>query len=99
MDRPILRARLSVAWPVWAGGYPTVDQALSAVSDLGNVLTVEMVPRFAEVFGSEPLVFDVSVSGGGYRSVPGLWPRGHPPNSIDVFLAKSRRLGSRSNSI
>lgn len=81
-----LRAQFSLAWSVWAGGYPKPEEALGVLSGLREQLQRSVVQRLDSYLGAHFEVLDLQFQIGGYRPIKGLWPNSRPPNSLDIFL-------------
>jgi hypothetical protein len=81
-----LRAQFSLAWSVWAGGYPQPEEALGVLRGLREQLQRSVVQHLETYLGANFEVLDLQFQIGGYRPIKGLWPNSRPPNSLDIFL-------------
>lgn len=81
-----LRAQFSMAWAVWAGGYPKPEEALGVVRGLHEELQRSIVQRLGAHLGANFEVLNVQIQIGGYRPIRRLWPDSRPPNSLDIFV-------------
>ncbi len=73
---------VDIAWPIWAGGYPTVKELLSVVAKLGGEIDSEVRAAVSKVEPSSD-VLTTSFAPGGYRALSGIEPGERTqPNSI-----------------
>lgn len=71
--------QVAIAWPIWAGGYPTVDEALAAIE--GRAAEIVSVLDVDEPASSSPRV-NVEFGPGDHRELADLNSRGTAPNSV-----------------
>lgn len=87
MDKStVFRALYVVAWPIWAGGYPTQQQALNAFEVHRKHLTVAIGDRLQSLLGATFSLAELHCQIGTHSPVSGLWPRDYVPNSINVVV-------------
>lgn len=100
-----LRAQFSISWPVWAGGYPTPEEALQVLSQFRDQLQRNVTQDLNSLLGSNFEVEHLQFQSGGYRPVKGTWPDSRPSNSLDIFLtihaisSALNRYGSLANGV
>jgi hypothetical protein len=82
----MFRASFDVAWPLWAGGYPSQDEALKVLKDSEGDLRFAIEQRIKQLFGVELELSQFRYQGGSYRAITNLWPRDNPPNSLNLLL-------------
>src|SRR5215469_3583289 len=88
-ERCVFRARYTVAWPIWAGGYPTQGSALSTLDEHASELTAQMRAHLLSSFGDQfDKQFETKLSwqANDYQPIPGLSPRSSVPNSVELTV-------------
>jgi hypothetical protein len=81
--RSAIRTVFNLAWPIWAGGYPTVDIALATARGQLARWQEALVDTLARL-GTNWSILGVACTVGGYRPIEGLEPATHIPNSLEV---------------
>lgn len=84
----VFAATYTVAWPIWAGGYPTQERALAAVNEHESELRSLVAARLERGLGG-PVTLIPSWQAGDYRHISGLSPRSPEPNSLNLLLLAS----------
>src|SRR5437773_11490034 len=82
----VFRADFDVAWPVWAGGYPSQKKALEIFAQNEADLRFAIEQRMKQLLGVE---FELALfrhQGSGHRPIASLWPKSHPPNSLSLLV-------------
>ena len=83
-----------IAWPIWAGGYPTPAAALRSMSESRPMLVATLEAPLRERFG-EAVELDVPPPTlGGYAPIDGLRPAAPAPNSLRLSVTVRRRDGA-----
>lgn len=85
-ENAVFRALLVVAWPIWAGGYPTQQQALRAFEDRRDALAATIGDRLHSLLGPTFSLAELHFQIGTHSPVSGLWPRDYVPNSINIVV-------------
>jgi hypothetical protein len=84
--RTAFRAQFDVAWPIWAGGYPTQEVALDTLGQCEADLRFAVEQRMKQLLGVKFELATFNYQGSGYRPISNLWPSTHPPNSVSIFV-------------
>jgi hypothetical protein len=96
----VFRAQFMVAWPIWAGGYPTQQQALRVFEEHRETLVGALHERLHSLLGTGFSLGDLHCQIGTHSPIRGLWPQGYVPNSINIVVvvsAPDSRLQQLSN--
>lgn len=100
----VFRVHLSVAWPIWAGGYPTQAQALDWFEHQLTSLRADLPATLMRTLGHGFSIQETWVTRGGYQPIQGLSPNPPEQNSIDLdlvvggsrgYLERSEDIGDR----
>jgi hypothetical protein len=83
IPRSVIRAAFSIAWPIWAGGYPTVDVALATARGQLSSWREVLVDILARL-GTGWVILEVACTAGGYRPIEGLEPKSLTQNSLEI---------------
>jgi hypothetical protein len=83
--KPDLDIEISVAWPIWAGGYPAQVEALDAVSSHVDELERLLSRQFTSSLASEVRV-SVAWAVGDHVPVEDLRPESPGPNSLTLLI-------------
>jgi hypothetical protein len=93
-ERYSFREQYTVAWPIWAGGYPAQEHALAIVNEHEGELSSLVAARLESSYGKQ-LELTLSWQAMGYRPVPGLSPDSPEPNSLELTIGA--RAGSSAS--
>lgn len=85
-ESAVFRALYVVAWPIWAGGYPTQQEALRAFEDHREPMTAAIEERLHLLLGASFSLAKLHCQVGTHSPVSGLWPRDFVPNSINIVV-------------
>jgi hypothetical protein len=81
-----LNAQFTVAWPVWAGGYPSPEQALDAMNRARERLRDNFSSVLRSYLDTPFTILDLGFDLGGYTPIENLRPKSQPPNSLHIYL-------------
>jgi hypothetical protein len=100
-DIAVFRVHLSLAWPIWAGGYPSQAEAVASLDAKSPEITDDFAAKLQAALGSEYVVLSSWVSMGGYEPIEGLFPAAPAPNSVylDVAVGGNRQRLPRVDDI
>lgn len=84
-EQYMFRATYTVAWPIWAGGYPTQERALATVNEHKGELRSLAAARLESSSGQQPELI-LSWQAMGYQPISGLSPGSPQPNSLKLTI-------------
>jgi hypothetical protein len=98
-ETTVFRAQFIVAWPIWAGGYPTQQQALEVVEQNRVAIIAMLNERLHSLLGEEYSIQELQRQLGTYTPISGLWPDNPPPNSVNLItiIGASQSAAPKSN--
>src|SRR5438093_13704239 len=82
----LFRARFTVAWPIWAGGYPNQREALDTLAAYEDIVMRDVKERVNSLLGQGFTLSAFQYYAGSHNPIVGLWPRTHDPNSITFLI-------------
>jgi hypothetical protein len=88
-DVAVFTVHLSLAWPIWAGGYPDQHEASSWLEQASAPIRERFTGIIRDGVGPGYHVRDLWVTQGGYQPIAGLSPRSPEANSVDLDLVVS----------
>lgn len=86
-DVVVFRVHATLAWPIWAGGYPSQNDALARVDESMTKLKADFGDILGRAVGADYQVREIWSSIGGYQPIPNLYPGRPQGNSINVDLS------------
>jgi hypothetical protein len=84
LDDVVFRAQFAIAWPIWAGGYPTQSDALQVLQLGETALRAALTERLRQLLDVD-LRVELDSRIGAHAPLNGLWPKDYVPNSVDLF--------------
>jgi hypothetical protein len=85
VDRDIFTATFVIAWPIWAGGYPSVPAAVEALREHVSQLRAALVEAISQELGPHFLMAYLDVRPAGSQVMSYTSARGEP-NSLRVQI-------------
>src|SRR5579864_2665194 len=84
-ETTVFRAQFIIAWPIWAGGYPTREQALQVVEQHKAAIVAMFNERLHSLLGEEFFIQELQCQLGAYTPISGLWPNSLLQNSVNLI--------------
>lgn len=86
-ERDSWYARFVVAWPIWAGGYPTIAEVLGLLSRHHMTLRDKLDVCLKSLLGREFELEELGCQADGYVLIAGLSPLTPQENGVEVRVS------------
>jgi hypothetical protein len=90
----VFRVQLTIAWPIWAGGYPTQEEALQVLNQQRDTFVALLEERLQLLLGNGFSLSNFVCQIGAYVPISSLFPAYYVPNSISLLLEVSAQYSS-----
>jgi len=98
-ETTVFRAQFIIAWPIWAGGYPTQEQALQVIEQNKAAIVAMFNERLHSLLGEEFFIQGFHYQIGAHAPISGLWPNNLLSNSVNLItiVGASQTVASARN--
>lgn len=98
-ETTVFRAQFIIAWPIWAGGYPTQEQALQVIEQNKAAIVAMFNERLHSLLGEEFFIQGFHYQLGAHAPISGLWPNNLLSNSVNLItiVGASQTVASARN--